>query len=642
MHRVTTVLMAASLLSLVAMGLILPASMAMADRAPAGLTSQSTVTVYMSSSEGGPRQRTFPADTTRIYAVVAYENAVQESYVVRLTDLSGIRVLSQPIGPLSGDGTASIAVSAERFLQTYRSAYVETRDQAAADNEAIVDACQNRPAVPEPWPPPEPTPGPTPPPDPYVVWAEFVMGKAEQIRSTTGEMTRTLQAMTTLPNIADDLPAVATDLDGARGLLATAHGRLAATSRLLLPVTGRPDPATACQGIQAAGQEIASAIATVDGALARLPADLSAWRFPATRARYDGSRFAGCSEYKTDLVAGVDPGGTPALSALWTIGDPGAPALIFPAADQTDRGLVGYLSLRLPEGARHLYARQVKVPGAPHEGDLGAFVTDANCLPVTQNVVLWASPELSGGATVDPSTVVAQEGEASAKLLAGDDVTHMRQGGWVIACAGADCVPLAPTPRPGAVPPGQAWGSVRFEVVGTAAVTNTLLKIDPDEINRASDETAGIALQVNDRNGRPVANGTRAQIWIDVGSPGLLAYDRRRVVGGRPVGDAERVVLGKSADVVVDGGLTRYPASSDPGFVNTGRLFLFAGDQRDGEVTLCYRVDAVEACQPKAVTIVNRIQLYLPSVMREHAQYNATATATRRFPTVQVLDLRRP
>ncbi len=144
MQQTTKILLVTSLLGLLLVGLVMPVTMAAAGRTSNAAASESKITIHMSSSEGGPAQRTFAANATRIYAVVTYEDAVNEFYVVRLTDLLGMRVLSQPVGPLTGSGVTSVPVSAERFMQTYRSAYGDMRDQAVPDSEAIVDACANR------------------------------------------------------------------------------------------------------------------------------------------------------------------------------------------------------------------------------------------------------------------------------------------------------------------------------------------------------------------------------------------------------------------------------------------------------------------------------------------------------------------
>ena len=71
------------------------------------------------------------------------------------------------------------------------------------------------------------------------------------------------------------------------------------------------------------------------------------------------------------------------------------------------------------------------------------------------------------------------------------------------------------------------------------------------------------------------------------------------------------------------------------GFQNDSRLYVYAGDKLDGAVTICYQVDAVEACRPKAVTIISLHRILLPSIMKTHDQYGATATATRWRPTRQ-------
>jgi hypothetical protein len=157
------------------------------------------------------------------------------------------------------------------------------------------------------------------------------------------------------------------------------------------------------------------------------------------------------------------------------------------------------------------------------------------------------------------------------------------------------------------------WGLARFEVIGTADVSTTRLIIRPDRINRLLDETAGISLQVHDRSGQQVARGTHVRVFIKEGSPGMLAHDRVKLVGDRPTGDPERQILGKSADLIVgENGLSQVPESEDPGYRNDTRLYLAAGDDGDGLVTICYEADEASACANDAVEIVSDTLLYLP------------------------------
>lgn len=646
MYRLTAVLVATSALSLIFLGLFLPAPPAQGWRVPDASPQATGLEIFMSATEGGPRQTNFLSDTSRVRAVIAYEGAVNEQYMVRLRDLSGIAVFSRQFAALNGTGQVSVGITADDFIDSYKRNADDQGTPLQEDIGLAAGWCTNIPSVPDPWPPqpqPTPGPGPTPPPDPYLGWSEAMLNALEGARSATTELTRTLQAMLTLPDLATEMPAVHNDVAAARQQLTEANALLVAVPQLLRPAPPpsptpgpgqptptsepppRPDPQIACQQVTQAKATIVDALAKIQTVVAALPAAPSNWRLPPTSARYAGGSFVGCLQYRTDLVevVGGQPRDTAADSALWTVGDPSFPALMFPGLELVDPSNLGLLGLSLPEGHNAIYARKVLVPNVNHGAQLTAFVTDDNCIPVDQtSVTLWADTKTAGGATVKPGLVDLEDGAAEAALEAGDEATGFwgntppdppELGSWVFGCVGPGCQPGQPPPPPGQVTPGQVWGRTRFEIIGMAHVSNTRLIINPRQINRLVDQTAGISLQVHDRNGRNVAAGTLARVWIKDGDPGFLAFDRQQLVGGRPSGSTERRVLGKTADLVVgENGQSRVPPSDDPGYVNLPRLYAYAGDGDDGSVTVCYDVDDATDCWADALTIVAETNIYLP------------------------------
>jgi len=167
--------------------------------------------------------------------------------------------------------------------------------------------------------------------------------------------------------------------------------------------------------------------------------------------------------------------------------------------------------------------------------------------------------------------------------------------------------------------------------------------VTPKEINALADERAGITVQVRDENGNAVANGTACTVQIATGDPGQLAYDRQRLVGGRPAGDSERVVLGKSSGdtVITQDGYTRVRESADPGYVNRPELYLVSGGET-GAVTIQAECDGArtdsndDRTGEKTILIVSLVKIHLPAAYRYfdvHAEptYLRIPTAT---PTV--------
>ncbi len=299
MHRLTAVLLAASALSMVLLGLVLFASPAEGARITDGSPLATSLDIHMSTAPDGPRHSNFLSDTNHLNAVVAYEGAVNEQYFVRLRDLSGIVVKGQAIGPLNGDGTANVRIGVEDFVASYQ---VNAQVQSAPLQENIDLAdewCGDIPSVPDPWPPRQPTPGPgpTPTPDRYLQWSEAMLNVLEQTRSASAELTRTLQAAITLPDLQAELPAAHGDLATARQQLTTANALLAGVPQLLRPSSPpsptppptpmptpspvpppHPDPETACRQVAQAKTLITAAVGKVHVAMNALPADTSTWR----------------------------------------------------------------------------------------------------------------------------------------------------------------------------------------------------------------------------------------------------------------------------------------------------------------------------------------------------------------------------
>ncbi len=646
MHRLTAALLIASAVSLVAIGVLLPAAPAKGWLVEHNAPQAEEIAIYMSATENGPRQTNFLSDTNKLFAVLEYENAGSEEFVIRLRDLSGIVVVASTTPPLTGSGKHSAEIAIDDFVDSYERTLDEQETPLTESIDLAAEYCQNPPAAPSVWPPEEPGPGVTPTPDPYMGWSEAMLTTLEQTRSSSAEMTRTLQALQTLPDVGTELPDTYTDLGEARTLLISANTLLAGVPLLLRPSAPPtptpgpgptpttappplPDPQQACGIVAQAKGEIETALQKTADSIATIPDDLSLWRLPGTTARYEEDEFVGCLQYKTDLLAviGGSPQDTPSASAAWTVGDPGEPALMFPNLDLVDPSGRGLLGLSLPESAVAMYSRKVMVDGANHEAGVSAFVTDRNCIPVDGvNVEFWtAPPEQSGGASLDPATVPLDDGRALTTLMAGDEATGdfeaqpPKLAAWVFACAGPGCSSGIPTPQAGQVPEDQVWGMSRFEVIGTVDVSMTRLIVHPEKINRLSDETAGITLQVHDRNGQQVAAGTALRVWIPEDSPGMLGYDRYRLVNGRRAGDPERVSLGKSADLVVgSNGLSRILPDDDPGYETVDRLYLFAGDDANGLATICWEGDDASSCSVDVVQIVSETIVYLPVSMKGH------------------------
>lgn len=613
MHRLKAVLIALAAIGLSVLGLSVSvrAASPVAPDAPR----VDTIDVHMSLTDGGPINRGFVSTTTTAYAVVSYEGAANERFLVRQRDLSGIIVKDQRVGPVSGSGTASVAVNVADFVNAYRTAI--NSQSAVMDEElnAAVEAClpENVPPVPPVWPPnpgPQPTaapgePTPTPiPTDPYSLWVQVVLENIEIARTATAGITRTLQSALSLPDVVE-LPAVGTNFQSAQASFVAADGDLAAAPSLLRPSEQgqRPNPTAGCDELRSARSGADAALSANAAGWAAVPADTTGWRFPPTSARYEGRTFIGCLQYTTDvyMYAGDRPQDTATKSAVWSVGDPGPAALIFPGPDLADRSSIGLLDISLPTNQLAIYARSVTVPNVNHAATVSAYVTDSMCNPV-DGVRLGFAASPAGAVTVSPSEVQIVQGvpDVEVRLDAGDAAVN-------------DGVVLASVPGNGTA---AATGRGSYQVVGPADRLQIIVNPKTLNLMDPAQNRAGVSVLARDEYGRNVADGTVVQVRIADGDPGQLAYDEERLLDGRLV--RTRVELGKSAELVTLGGYTQVPASDDPS-VRNGNLYLF-GD-RTGKLTLAAEADGKTQNTntnqgEKTLEITGKLAIYLPMLYR--------------------------
>jgi hypothetical protein len=636
MYRFTPVVVAASLLLLAIFGLRLAVQAAPtaegpadggADRAvdsAAGVAdnAERSFRIFMSATADGAPQRSFLSGTHRVFAVIQYEQASNDRLTVEMRDLGGTLVKKETTPPLSGAGKHSVAASVEDFIASYRGAITTQGNALAASLDQASSNCASHPPVPPTWPPSpvQPTaqpgrPTPTPlPPDPYQVWLDLTLQEVKTSQFVLAAITPTVKSLQALPDLAAE-GAINQELDSALASLNEVYRDLGTVEASLNPPQGRPDPDKGCATISDAKTEATAAMGQVAHALAALPADTSAWRLPPTSARYGGGVFQECVQYVTKMA-----GSTEATTA-WSVGDPGPAALVFPRPDLVDGAHVGQLS---PLGT--LYAQSVTVPNVSHESHVSAFVTDAMCLPVDgTNITFGVDP--STAATVSPINVPVVDGYAEARLQAGNDAARRAEVHGVV-CTG-------PCTNPGPGAPAPVVGRTRFDVIGPAKRMD--FKVVPRTINPLADESAGISVVVTDAatNGLDVADGTAVRIRIE--GPGTLYYDRRPSRGGRPT----PVALGKTADAITRDGLTIVPPSDDPGFVNLERLYLKAGSDGDGCLTIIAEADGTtantdalnaEGQRVKTVCIRSTTKIYLPSSMKRFNIYATPAVLPTTTP----------
>jgi hypothetical protein len=616
MHRLTPALLAATVLSLTFVGLTLAARVTQTEAATHAADQSGDLELFMSNSETGPRMHSFTSDTPRVYAIVAYSGAKNERYRVRVRDLGGIEVKTKDTPALSGDGRHAVEIVPGDFLASYQRRIGEAMAKLPGDVTANRANCAPArvPPVPNPWPPRNPDPE-------FEKWMRDTKNSVVSTQATTVDLTRTLQAMLMMPDVAG-MQSLSSSLALGRDKLAAADKLLSAVPRTLEPSRPEqprpPDPAGGCALILAAMDQLDLGIDAVNAAMAAMPTDTSGWHFGPTSARFDGAEFIGCLQYEVDVleIKNNQPSANAAASTQWTLGSPGEPALIFPKPDQVDGRRAGALSISLPANAEAMYAQSVKAPGINHKATVSAFVTDAKCIPVNGATVTFAVDPATGG-TLTPSSVPVVDGIAEAEMVSGNDAARGKVN--AVLCVG-DCASGK-----------QVKASAGFNVIGPAKQIS--FKINPPkQLNRfATREDQRIALIsvfAKDAFGQDVADGTTVTVQIESG-PGTLAYNREKIVNGRPSGEIDPVTLGKRADLVIEDGVSKI-VGTDPGYVYHD-LYLTPGNEPNGKLTLVAEADGTR--ETMAYEITSKTFIYLPSTTRNYnirVQMTTSPTPTRR------------
>ena len=592
MHRFTPALLAAFGLMLALAGL------AFADPGPSRVDAPDqdlTLDLYMSATEGGALTRSFVSTTNQVYANIGYENARGQKYTLRVKDLSGITVFSKETATFNGAGSWSTAISITDFVTTYATNLAGGQVTLDETMSALGDQCQDIPPVPAVWPPSDPG-------DEYSKWLKDTLDKLESARSSTLEMTRTVQALASLPDVATDA-VLAGGLATARDGLAVAEMKLGDAKPKMRPETGRPDPQAGCALIGEAGSAVDGAKLALTAAAASLAgADVSGWRLPLVAGRYgDGGEFLGCQQYATDLVQTDNPSDSPTKGVAWTVGDAGAPALIFPSPEEADRSSAGRLNVTYAGDAEAMYAQTVLVPGLNREAMIGAFVTDDKCVPVDGMSISFAVDPSEAGA-ISPAMVTLDQGVAETTLTSGSIAARAKVNAVI---SGGETV----------------TGRGDFSVIGPAS-TVEFKGLRRSKLNRtalqAKDRRISLSVFATDANNQPVADLTAMVVEVrndpnDPASPGVLAYERVRL----NTNQREVVELGKRAELVSYKGFsTFFPC--DAGY-RCENLYLMAGNEADGRLTLVATVDgeSVEA----RVDIVTEPQIFLPFLSKQFDLY---------------------
>lgn len=594
MHRFTPALLAAFGLMLALAGL------AFADPGPSRTDAPDqnlTLDLYMSATDGGPLTRGFVSTTNQVHANVGYADARGQRYTLRVKDLSGITVFSKETPAFNGAGSWSTAISITDFVATYAANLASGQTTLDESMSALGDQCQDIPPVPAVWPPSDPG-------DAYSKWLKDTLDRLESARSSSLEMTRTIQALASLPDVADDA-GLAGGLASARDGLAGAEMKLGDAKPKLRPETGRPDPQAGCALIgEARSSADGAKLALTAAAASLVGADVSGWRLPLVAGRYgDGGEFLGCQQYATDLVQIVNdnPADSPTKGVAWTVGDAGAPALIFPSPEEADRSSAGRLNVTYAGGAEAMYAQSVQVPGLNREAMIGAFVTDEKCVPVDGMSVSFAVDPAEAG-TIAPAMVTLEQGVAETTLTSGN---------------------IAARAKVNAVIEGGATVTGRgdFSVIGPAS-TVEFKGLRRSRLNRAAlqakDRRISLSVFATDANNQPVADLTEMVVEVrndpnDPASPGVLAFERVRL----NTNQREVVELGKRAELVSYKGFsTFFPCEAGYRCEN---LYLMAGNEADGRLTLVATVDGKS--EEARVDIVTEPQIFLPFLSKQFDVY---------------------
>lgn len=614
MNRFISALLAAFGLTLALVSLSLADNSPAAANGPEGVDQDIVLGLYMSATADGSLERSFISGTNGLHAVIEYQNGRGQKYFLRVKDLSGITVLRQETTPLSGAaGRWSTPVSITHFVNTYRDNLASGGTVLAQNLSEIKTKCQSIPPVPAVWPPSDPNPS-----DDYSKWLKEVLDKLEGARSATLEMTRTAQAMASLPDVADDA-ALSGGIASARAALTSAETRLGQVKPKLQPETGRPDPQAGCMIVDDAANQINTAAAALVGVVGALPADVSGWRLPTVSARYaDDGAFLGCQQFNTDLIQIVNnqPADSPTKSIAWAVGDAGPAKLIFPSPEEADRASAGRLDIMYAGGAEAMYAQTVLVDGLNRDATVGAYVTDEKCIPVSGVQLAFAIDPPEAG-SVSPQTLVISGGLATTQLSSGNIAARAKINA-IVSAGGAELS-----------------GRGEFSVIGPAK-TVEFKGLRRNELNRAAlqskDRRLSLSVFATDANGATVADLTKILVEIrndpnDVARPGVLAYD---VI--LPGGVRQTIELGKRAEMVTYKGFSTIWPCEVPN-ARCENLYLMAGTEADGRLDLIATVDG-ESTESR-VTIVTKPQIFLPFLSQRFDVYAPPTYIT--IPTAEAM-----
>lgn len=600
MHRLSPALVAALALTTALAGMSWASRAAASAPAPGmdGTAQQTSLEVFMSDAADGPRRHSFASTTGSVFAVVAHTNAAGERYRIRIRDLSGITVKVHDTDALRGDGRATVSVGAADFVASYKGAVATAGTLLRENGTKLTAKCASIPSGSE-----------------FEEWRKDMLSTVESSRTATTEVTKTLQAVLVMPD-AGAIEGIQAAVGQSSATLGEGHAKLGDAKLKLQPATGRPDAPAACTLLGEANAKTIAGLDQGDSALALLPADTSGWRLPKTQAIYNGTQFRFCTQYTTDIAAiKNNQAGDTAASSSWSVGDAGPPALMFQSP--RDVGEAGKLRLSYDGDADAMYAQTVTVPGVNRSASVTAFVTDAQCIPV-DGVDVTLSVEPSTAGSVTPARVTASDGVVQATVASGNEAALAKVN--AVVCVG-------PCGEGG----NDVKGSASFDVIGTTK--NPDLKIIPHtRLNPLSSVVAYrkgmISAFPKDAFSRSVAPGTTMVVRIQSG-PGELAYNRTRIVNGRPVGDEQVIVLGKKADLLVmDNGTTRIPPG-EPGY-SYGNLYLQKGSDGEGKLVLSAEADGVS--QTLEYEIASRMSIYLPIAAKSYDIRIPLPTPTRRPP----------
>jgi len=622
MHRLTPALLAAVTLFATLAGLTLAARIALPSAGAAVDSNEQTVQLdlFMSEEANGPKVRSFVSGTQQVYAILSYANAAGQRYRVRVRDLAGIQVKTHDSQALRGDGRVPVLITAGDFVTTYVREINQQSTAAQAGVTRNTAQCETGsiPPVPSPWPPqPQPTarpgqPTPTPINDPFKQWLEATKDAVESTRASTAALARAVQSLSVLPDV-QAISAVHEGLATVGDRLAEADAMMSAVPRTLTPPDYPPNPTAGCIVINDAMTRLSEALAALGPAMAAMPADTSGWRIAPTSARYNAThQFVGCLQYEVDALeikGNGEPADNAATSTQWTLGAPGAPALIFPGPALVDQTNAGKLAFRFAEGAGAMYAQSVNVAGVNRTATVSAYVTDAQCIPAKEATLTFAVDPAPAG-NLAQTSVPLTDGIAQVVLTSGNDAaTGMVNG---VICVGGDC-------NSG----GLVRASVPFSVIGPAKqlrfVLNPSEQLNPKD-PKPDRRIALVSVFAKDARNQNVADGTALTVKITSG-PGVLAYDRERLINGRPTGQKQRIRLEREAALVLEQGISRI-AATEPGFRNGDLLLVPEGGE--GKLTLV--ADADGTSQTQAYEIKSLTIIYLPATTKRH---DIRATATR-------------